>query len=67
VISVKINGVRENLPENCSVMTLLRRKGLDSSLVVVQVNMEIINRSRLADVTLAEGDQVEIVKFLGGG
>lgn len=67
MINVKVNGRQENLPENCSVARLLSQKGLDASLVVVQVNLEIINRSCLEEMTLAEGDQLEIVKFLGGG
>jgi thiamine biosynthesis protein ThiS len=35
--------------------------------VVVELNQEIVRRPKLGETTLAEGDQVELVHFVGGG
>ena len=67
MICVKVNGQQETLPENYTIAQLLSQKELDASYVVVQRNLEIIDRSLLAETRLNEGDQLEIVKFLGGG
>ncbi|MBT9140177.1 MAG: hypothetical protein DDT30_00752 [Dehalococcoidia bacterium] len=67
MICVKVNGRQETLPENYTIAQLLSQKELDASYVVVQLNFEIIDRSLLSETTLNEGDQLEVVKFLGGG
>jgi thiamine biosynthesis protein ThiS len=41
--------------------------GLPIKKVAVERNLEIVPRSTLADVMLADGDQLEIVHFVGGG
>ena len=50
-----------------SVADLIRSLGLDPAKVAVERNREIVPRSTLADVALAEGDRFEIVHFVGGG
>ena len=41
--------------------------GLDPKKVAVERNLEIVPRSTLAAVMLADGDKLEIVHFVGGG
>jgi sulfur carrier protein len=67
MVCVKVNGRQEKVPENCTITQLLSQKELDASYVVVQLNFEIIERSLLSETILNEGDQLEILKFLGGG
>ncbi|MBS3899891.1 MAG: sulfur carrier protein ThiS [Dethiobacter sp.] len=67
MVCVKVNGRQETLPENYTITQLLSQKELDASYVVVQLNFEIIERSLLSETILNEGDQLEILKFLGGG
>ena len=50
-----------------SVADLVRSLGLDPAKVAVERNLEIVPRSTLADVTVADGDRFEIVHFVGGG
>jgi thiamine biosynthesis protein ThiS len=35
--------------------------------MAVERNREVVPRSRYADTELAEGDRVELVRFVGGG
>ena len=66
-ISILLNGAPRVVPASATVTTLLAGLGLDPRTVVVEVNREIIRRPRLDKVRLTEGDQVEVVHFVGGG
>ena len=50
-----------------SIADLVRQLDLDPTKVAVERNGDIVPRSTLADVALAEGDVLEIVHFVGGG
>ena len=50
-----------------SIADLVRALGLDPAKVAVERNLEIVPRSTLADVAIADGDKFEIVHFVGGG
>ena len=50
-----------------SVAELVRALGLDPSKVAVERNREIVPRSTLGEVAVADGDKFEIVHFVGGG
>ncbi|MFZ4072044.1 MAG: sulfur carrier protein ThiS [Caulobacterales bacterium] len=66
-MQLTINGEpREAAPE-LTVLTLLEQIGLNPGKVAVERNREIVPRSRYGQTPLAEGDQLEIVQFVGGG
>ena len=50
-----------------SIADLVRSLELDPAKVAVERNGDIVPRSTLADVALADGDKLEIVHFVGGG
>ena len=54
-------------PAPATLSDLLTHLGLDPRMVVVELNREIVRRPRLGEVSLKEGDQVELVHFVGGG
>lgn len=66
-ISITLNGEPRRFLACGSVADLVRDIGLDPAKVAVERNLEIVTRSALADVTLVEGDVLEIVHFVGGG
>jgi thiazole synthase len=66
-ISLTLNGDPRRVAAGCSVADLVRDIGLDPAKVAVERNLEIVPRSTLADVALADGDVLEIVHFVGGG
>jgi thiamine biosynthesis protein ThiS len=49
------------------VAALLHHLSLDPRTVVVELNRNIVRRAQLEDTSLAEGDAVELVHFVGGG
>jgi thiamine biosynthesis protein ThiS len=66
-LEVVINGEPRAIPGPTTVANLLAHLGLDPRMVVVELNHEIIRRPRLGEVALQNGDQVELVHFVGGG
>lgn len=66
-IDATINGKTVELPFATTVSGFLAGRELHERLVVVELNGEIIKRSTFPDVTIEEGDLLEIVHFVGGG
>jgi thiamine biosynthesis protein ThiS len=66
-ITVTINGDDREIPGGLTVRGLLAHLGLQEGLVVVEWNREIVRRDRYDDVTVAAGDSIELVHFVGGG
>jgi len=66
VVSIILNGDERQVRAG-SIADLVASLGLDVKKVAVERNREIVPRSTLAEVALAEGDALEIVHFVGGG
>ncbi|BDG34658.1 thiamine biosynthesis protein ThiS [Parageobacillus sp. VR-IP] len=63
-----INGESIHVPEQVkTVSDLLAHFQLQNKLAVVEVNLTIIEKSQYDTTTLCDGDQIEIVHFVGGG
>jgi thiamine biosynthesis protein ThiS len=60
-------GEPHRIGEGSSVADLVHDIGLNPKKVAVERNLEIVPRSTLATVMLADGDILEIVHFVGGG
>ena len=66
-ISIFLNGAPHVIATGLSMAALAAELGLNPAKIAVECNAEIVPRSTLAEVLLAEGDQIEIVHFVGGG
>jgi len=66
-VSIRVNGAPRRVPEGISVADLASALGLEPGKVAVERNLEIVPRSTLARVAVADGDDYEIVTFVGGG
>ena len=67
MINITLNGEPHRAAAGMSIAALVAELGLDPKKVAVERNLEIVPRSTLANVMLADGDQLEIVHFVGGG
>ena len=65
--SIKVNGEHRRVGAGTSVAGLVGELGLDPARVAVERNLEIVPRSTLAEVKVEDGDDYEIVHFVGGG
>ena len=66
-ISIRVNGEHRRVVAGMSFAALANDLGLDPARVAVERNLEIVPRSTLADVLVTDGDEIEIVTFVGGG
>lgn len=66
-MQLKVNGELAEVSEGTTVAQLVEQHKLKPELVVVELNLNILKRDQLASTALKEGDQVEIVHFVGGG
>jgi thiamine biosynthesis protein ThiS len=64
---VTINGEARELPPGVTIQGMLAHFKLDKKILVVELNRIIVDRSAYENAVLKEGDQVEIVHFVGGG
>ena len=66
-MQIHINGESRELPAPQTVASLLDATGYGGRRVAVEVNREIVPKSRHDQHALAEGDRVEIIQAMGGG
>ena len=66
-IEVRVNGDALKLPEGASVAALLERLRIATPRVAVERNREIVPKGEYASTSLAPGDVLEVVEFVGGG
>jgi len=66
-LSIRINGEHRRVRAGISVAGLALELGLEPGRVAVERNREIVPRSTLAEVAVEDGDDYEIVTFVGGG
>jgi thiamine biosynthesis protein ThiS len=62
-----VNGREHDLPSPCTMAQLLTILGMDGARIAVECNHDVVPRATYAHMTLAEGDRLEIVGFIGGG
>ncbi len=67
MIQVRLNGKDREIESDLTVMDLLESLDLNPHMVVVELNREILSRDVIGDVRVEEGDQLEVVHFVGGG
>lgn len=66
-MNISINGVVRQFPAALTVASLVDTLGYRGKRIAVERNGEIVPRGLHADVTLDEGDRLEIVVAVGGG
>jgi len=64
---IKVNGDPYEIAEAMTVTDLLARLAIDPRRVAVERNLVIVKRDAFVHTTIAEGDEIEIVNFVGGG
>jgi thiamine biosynthesis protein ThiS len=66
-LGVRVNGEHRRVPGGISIAEMLSELGLDPVRVAVERNLAIVPRSTLGAVAVEDGDDYEIVHFVGGG
>ena len=66
-VQVRINGEHRRVAQGISIAELVSELGFDPVRVAVERNLEVVPRSTLGDIKVEDGDDFEIVRFVGGG
>jgi thiazole synthase len=66
-ITITVNGAHKRVRGGISIAELATELGLTPEKVAVERNLEVVPRSTLRDVLVEDGDDLEIVHFVGGG
>lgn len=66
-MQIQLNGDAVELPDGMTVADLIAHLELTGKRLAVEVNEDIVPRSQHPELTLTEGDRVEVVHAIGGG
>jgi thiamine biosynthesis protein ThiS len=66
-IKVRLNGKEREIDRGHTVRTLLESLDLHPGMVVVELNLDILERGSYDEVDVSAGDSLELVHFVGGG
>ena len=66
-MQITLNGDTYEVAGPLTVTDLLVRLEIDARRVAVEHNLVVLKRASFETIEIREGDQVEIVNFVGGG
>lgn len=66
-VTIKLNGDPHDIPQPMTVAALLERLEIDARRVAVELNLTVIKKAAYQSALVGDGDEVEIVNFVGGG
>ncbi|WP_348550749.1 sulfur carrier protein ThiS [Acidithiobacillus sp.] len=66
-ITIQVNGLQQMLPAGSNVLALLDMLDLTGKRVAVERNGGVVPRSEQESTVLLEGDQIEVIRAVGGG
>ena len=67
MIALTVNGKERQVEGPTNLLAYLRSLGVTMSHVAVAYNGTVLRNEELSKVTLSEGDEVEVVRAVGGG
>ena len=67
LVTITLNGDPYDLSGPVTISELLAKLDIDARRVAVEHNLVVIKRAAFDGAVVREGDQVEIVNFVGGG
>jgi thiamine biosynthesis protein ThiS len=66
-MTITLNGDRHEVAGPLSVSALLEQLDIDARRVAVELNLAVVKKAAYDSSVITDGDEVEIVNFVGGG
>lgn len=66
-ILLRVNGVERSYPAPLTLAELLDTIGVRMEGVAIAIDRQVVPKSLFAETTLKEGQQIEILRAVGGG
>ena len=67
MITLVVNGKPRPLDGETGLVQFLDAHQIEPQLIAIEYNGLILDRDRYAEITLRDGDRLEIVHMIGGG
>jgi len=64
---ITLNGDKHELAAPLSVSALLQQLDIDARRVAVELNLAVVKKAAYDSSVIKDGDEIEIVNFVGGG
>ncbi|HJU41502.1 MAG TPA: sulfur carrier protein ThiS [Vicinamibacterales bacterium] len=66
-MTITLNGDKHELVAPVTISELLTRLDIDARRVAVELNLAVVKKTAYDSSVIKDGDEVEIVNFVGGG
>ena len=66
-MEITVNGEMQTIETSVTIAGLLEGLGIDPETVVIERNLDILNRDDHGKTVLEEGDSIEIIRMVDGG
>lgn len=66
-MNIILNGKKTEIEKAMTLVELLEFKNIETDRVIVEYNFEVLMKKDLESAVLKENDNVEVLKFVGGG
>ena len=66
-IQIYINGKKKNIKTNYNIIDILEEYSLKDKLLAVEINQEVIPKSKYKTRKINKNDRMEILELIGGG
>ena len=66
-MTIRLNGEPFEIPGPVTISALLAELNIDPRIVAVEHNVVVVKRQQYETTMIGEGDEIEIVRFVGGG
>jgi len=67
LLNITLNGKKMEVEKPITLIELLELKGIEHEKVIVEYNYDILVRDDWNSTILDDNDNVEVLKFVGGG
>jgi thiamine biosynthesis protein ThiS len=67
MITITLNGKKEELPQEMNLAELLKKKNIRPEVVTVEINDRVLSRQEFEKTVIKGSDRLEFVYFMGGG
>ena len=66
-VEILLNGQKETISENTTLLNFLTSNGLNPDTIVVEYNLNVLKNEEWSNTILKENDNLEVLSFVGGG
>ncbi len=67
MVTIVLNGKKDEIQESVLISEYLAERNINPDHVVVEINRTIIDKKEFSNLRIVEGDNIEILRFVGGG